>query len=275
MKTLVVNGHAIKTEILARLKEEVRECQIKPVLAVIFVGKDEASKVYINEKKMAAEEVGAKVRVYHFPETVSETELISIIHTLSHDQEISGILVQLPLPKNLRTEVILRNIPLEKDVDHLRVLPNPHTAVAEAVLEVLDRFQVSLEGQKIVVVGKGLLGGQSIALALKEGGGKPILLDGREKDLSSYTKEADVLITSTGVRDLITGEMVKEEVVIVDIGTTAYKEGDWLKTRGDVNRQSVLPKARLFTPVPGGVGPITVAVLVQNLVRAAQEKKRA
>ncbi|MCL5411774.1 MAG: bifunctional 5,10-methylenetetrahydrofolate dehydrogenase/5,10-methenyltetrahydrofolate cyclohydrolase [Patescibacteria group bacterium] len=266
MSAKIVNGNAIKAEILASLKEEVEKRQIKPVLAIIFVGEDEASQVYINSKKSAAEEVGAQVQVFLFPEDVSQDVLTAKIHELNQDEEVHGVMIQLPLPKNFNAKEVLSQIAPEKDVDHIRSLPDPHTAVADAVTEVLDRNHVLVQGKNAIILGAGLLAGRSIELALKERGAEVVVCDENTEDLSAYTRLADILVTAVGVPGLVTGEMVKEGVVVIDVGTAAELIDGQLKTKGDVDRTSVEPKASLFTPVPGGIGPITVAILIRNLV---------
>lgn len=255
---------------------QIKHLKNNPALAVVYAGNDPASLSYIKAKEKAAKEIGVDFLFYKFSAQVSEKKVVDLIFNLNKNKKISGIIVQLPLPKHLLKNKILNAIALEKDVDVLSdesrkkfekgepaFVPPP----AGAVLEFLKIAKKSLEKSTVVVVGRGMLVGEPVAMLLKQKAKKLIICDQKTKDLSMETKKADILISAVGKPDLIKKEMVKKGAVVIDAGTAKHLG----KIVGDVDFAGVSPKASYITPVPGGVGPVTVAMLLANVVRAAEK----
>ncbi len=235
---MIIDGKKISEKILEKIKKEVKEKKLNLKLAVVLVGNDPSSKIYVRKKEEASERVGIDFELFHFPEDIEGEELIQEIKNIADDFSIHGIVVQLPLPKQFDANEILNLIPAEKDVEVV-------SPVVSAIEYILKEYSISLENKKVVVVGKGVLVGIPVGDWLQKQG---ISFSGIEN-----IKEADVIISGTGQKDLITKEMVKEGVIIIDVG-------------GDVNPE-VAEKASYFTPIIGGIGPITVACLLENLTK--------
>ncbi len=269
----IIDGTKASFEIRKNVKELIEREKIQPVLAVIQIGDNKASDVYIKNKKKACEEVGIKFEYIKFNDTISENLVINEIKRLNNDISVNGILVQLPLPNGFDEGKIINEINPVKDVDGLTyqnvgnlVLENdclvPCTPLG--VMELLKRYNVNLSTKNVCLVGRSnLVGKPLIQLLLKENATLSIC-HSKSRDIKSYTKIADVLIVAAGHPNLITKDMVKEGVVIIDVGIN--KEGNLLC--GDVDYDEVSKKASLITPVPGGVGPMTVACLLKNVVKA-------
>lgn len=278
--SIIVNGNKIADKILADLKPyiaKLKEKKIQPTLAVVLVGEDSASKIYVKKKKEAAQKINIKFLEINFSESVSKNELISEIQKIQIQNNLNGLIVQLPLPKKLRpyTREILDQINLEIDIDCLsseslgklicgenKFLP----PTAGAILEILKYHKIDLIEKNVCVIGRGLLVGKPlVAILLNE----PVVLSihGKStKNLSSFTKEADILIVGAGQKNIVTGKMVKKDVIIIDAGICCENN----KVCGDIDFDSLKNKASLITPVPGGVGPITVAKLLNNVVVSAK-----
>lgn len=271
----IIDGIKISTQIRKEIKETISESKITPALAVIQVGDNKASSIYIKNKKKACEEVGIKFEHIKFNDTISEELVINEIKRLNNDMSINGILVQLPLPIGFDEGKIINTINPVKDVDGLTyqnvgnlVLENdclvPCTPLG--VMELLKAYNVPLSSKNVCLVGRSNLVGKPLIQLLLRQDATLSICHSKSLDIKNYTKQADVLIVAAGHPNLITKDMVKEGVVIIDVGIN--KEGNLLC--GDVDFDGVSKKASLITPVPGGVGPMTVACLLKNVVKAYQ-----
>ncbi len=274
-----IDGKAISAEIRAELKEKTEAFAAargyRPGLAVIIVGEDPASQVYVRNKKRACEEVGFYSRGYELPASTSQEELLALIDTLNADPAIHGILVQLPLPKHLDESEVLLRIDPKKDVDAFhpynvgkimigdyRFLP----CTPAGVMALLERTGIEIAGKKCVVVGRSNIVGKPMAMLLLHANGTVTVCHSRTKELSSVTREADILVVAIGRADFITADMVKPGAVVIDVGMNRRADG---KLTGDVDFAAVEPIASAITPVPGGVGPMTITMLLQNTLTAA------
>ena len=271
----IIDGIKISTEIRKDIKQIINETKITPSLAVIQVGDNKASSIYIKNKKKACEEVGIRFEHIKFNDTISEELVINEIKRLNNDISINGILVQLPLPLGFDEGKIINTISPVKDVDGLTyqnvgnlVLENdclvPCTPLG--VMELLKAYNVRLSGKNVCLVGRSNLVGKPLIQLLLRNDATLSVCHSKSLDIKNHTKQADVLIVAAGHPNLITKDMVKDGVVIIDVGIN--KEGNLLC--GDVDFDGVSKKASLITPVPGGVGPMTVACLLKNVVKAYQ-----
>lgn len=271
----IIDGIKISTEIRKDIKQIINETKITPSLAVIQVGDNKASSIYIKNKKKACEEVGIRFEHIKFNDTISEELVINEIKRLNNDISINGILVQLPLPLGFDEGKIINTISPVKDVDGLTyqnvgnlVLENdclvPCTPLG--VMELLKAYNVRLSGKNVCLVGRSNLVGKPLIQLLLRNDATLSICHSKSLDIKNHTKQADVLIVAAGHPNLITKDMVKDGVVIIDVGIN--KEGNLLC--GDVDFDGVSKKASLITPVPGGVGPMTVACLLKNVVKAYQ-----
>lgn len=271
----IIDGIKISTEIRKDIKQIINETKITPSLAVIQVGDNKASSIYIKNKKKACEEVGIRFEHIKFNDTISEELVINEIKRLNNDISINGILVQLPLPLGFDEGKIINTISPAKDVDGLTyqnvgnlVLENdclvPCTPLG--VIELLKAYNVRLSGKNVCLVGRSNLVGKPLIQLLLRNDATLSICHSKSLDIKNHTKQADVLIVAAGHPNLITKDMVKDGVVIIDVGIN--KEGNLLC--GDVDFDGVSKKASLITPVPGGVGPMTVACLLKNVVKAYQ-----
>ena len=271
----IIDGIKISTEIRKDIKQIINETKITPSSAVIQVGDNKASSIYIKNKKKACEEVGIRFEHIKFNDTISEELVINEIKRLNNDISINGILVQLPLPLGFDEGKIINTISPVKDVDGLTyqnvgnlVLENdclvPCTPLG--VMELLKAYNVRLSGKNVCLVGRSNLVGKPLIQLLLRNDATLSICHSKSLDIKTHTKQADVLIVAAGHPNLITKDMVKDGVVIIDVGIN--KEGNLLC--GDVDFDGVSKKASLITPVPGGVGPMTVACLLKNVVKAYQ-----
>lgn len=271
----IIDGIKISTQIRKDIKQIINETKITPSLAVIQVGDNKASSIYIKNKKKACEEVGIRFEHIKFNDTISEELVINEIKRLNNDISINGILVQLPLPLGFDEGKIINTISPVKDVDGLTyqnvgnlVLENdclvPCTPLG--VMELLKAYNVRLSGKNVCLVGRSNLVGKPLIQLLLKKDATLSVCHSKSLDIKTHTKQADVLIVAAGHPNLITKDMVKDGVVIIDVGIN--KEGNLLC--GDVDFDGVSKKASLITPVPGGVGPMTVACLLKNVVKAYQ-----
>ena len=273
MPAQVVDGRGIAAGIRLEVKREVKALTEKggrpPGLAVILVGEDVASATYVRNKGKACDEVGIRSVQIHRPSGVSREELLDILYGLNKDETIDGILVQLPLPPHIEERSILETIDPAKDVDgfhpsNLGGLLTGHPLFVAStplgIMEVLDRFRVAVEGKVAVVVGWSTIVGKPTAFLLLERRATVTVCQKWTGDLEHHTRQAEILVVAAGKPGLVSGEMVKEGAVVIDVGI--HRVGG--KLVGDVDFASVYPKASLITPVPGGVGPLTVAMLLKN-----------
>lgn len=257
---MILDGKKLADKILDNLKKEIKEKQLKLKLAVVLVGESELSQTYINRKREAAKRAGVDFELFSFPEDISQEELENKIKNI---KDATGIVIQLPLPENIDTDKILNIIPEEKDVEGF--VSGIKSPIVLAIEELLKEYGIPLQG-KIVVIGKGRLVGKPVAEWLENKGLDFKVIDKSEKNISSITKKADVIISGTGTPNLIKQDMVKKGVVVIDVGTCKL-EG---KVIGDVDFEKVCLKAKCITPCIGGVGPLTIACLLRNLLFCAR-----
>lgn len=273
----IVDGRKIRDEILERLKGRVLSLSFVPVFCDILVGSNPASLQYVRMKEKVAEGLGIKTHPAVFPENISTDDLIFEIQKISKVSNMSGLIVQLPLPAHIDTKRVLDSVPSEIDVDATssevsnKFYDNNPVFIfptASAIIEILDSINLDFDGKNVVVVGQGVLVGKPVTHVLKNKNVTVSVIDNSTKEIESILKIADVVISATGKAGLIKGEMLKEGVVLVDAGTSELDGG----ISGDVDRSSVENIASVLSPVPGGVGPVTVAMLMQNVVISAERK---
>lgn len=281
MDPKIVDGKAIAEKRQQALIEKVSVLQVKPKVVSILIGDDPPSVLYVGLKQKKAHQIGIEFEIKQFPDNISYNSISKLISDLNQDANVTGIMIQLPLPKiflqGRQTKDLLSQISLVKDVDGLRLDSSFLPAAVKAVTIILEEEKIEVIDKKCVVIGSSDLLGKPIARELTKLGGNVEICDSRTIDLSGQTRKADILVSATGVAGLITGQMVKEGVIIIDVGVMVIeslfseasrdKQG---KVLGDVDFASVAPKAFKITPVPGGVGPITVISLMENVVKAKQ-----
>jgi len=280
--TVIIDGNKISQEVRHQVLKDTLDFKEKtgiiPGLAVILVGDDLASLIYVGRKAKACAEVGFLSREYKLPTDTSEVALLNIISELNADQAIHGILVQLPLPKHISTDKIIAAIDPQKDVDGFHpynvgglVSGNPLfiPCTPRGIMELISRTGIELSGKEAVVVGRSNIVGKPMALLLLAQHATVTICHSRTKDLPAVTRRADVLIAAVGKAEMIKPEMVKEGAVVIDVGVNRLENG---KLTGDVSFNEVAPKASYITPVPGGVGPMTIAMLMKNTLDAARVK---
>lgn len=282
----VIDGNAIAEAIIKELTKEVSALtERKPVVAFIRVGEDPASVSYVRKKQKTAERIGIESQLHLFPEDVSERELFNQIDTLNSDSTVNGILIQAPLPRHLNETATFNRVHPEKDVDGFNTLNIGKLCQEDAsgfvactpagIVELIKRSQIETEGRHVVVLGRSQIVGKPAALLMMRkglpGNATVTVCHSRTKDLPSITRQADVLIAAIGRPNFVTGDMVKEGVAVIDVGINRLEDRSkksGYRLVGDVEFITVAPKADYLTPVPGGVGPMTVAMLMQNTVRA-------
>ncbi|NEO37824.1 MAG: bifunctional methylenetetrahydrofolate dehydrogenase/methenyltetrahydrofolate cyclohydrolase FolD [Moorea sp. SIOASIH] len=278
--TNILDGKTIAKKIQTQLQEQTQKLTLKhgrpPGLAVLMVGDNPASAAYVRNKERACGKVGINSFGRHFPSNTSQAELEETINALNQDQRVDGILLQLPLPDHLDAVSLLHQIHPDKDVDGLhpvnlgRLLrgePGLRSCTPAGIMRLLQEYQINLSGQKTVVVGRSILVGKPLALMLLEANATVTIAHSRTQDLGELTHRADILVAAVGRPQLITRDMVKPGAVVIDVGIN--RVGDQQeKSRlvGDVHFDSVQETARYITPVPGGVGPMTVAMLLNNTI---------
>jgi len=268
----ILDGKKISEEILEDIKRKIKKSSLKLRLAVVQVGEGPLSKIFVSQKKKACERVGMDFKIYQFPAKIKNLLLKKEIKEIVRNSANSGVIIQLPLPKEFSTEEFLNLIPEQKDIDvlsekslgkfyqgTLKILP----PTVQGILYFFKNYKIKLKGKNMVIVGAGRLVGNPLALRLLQEKATISVLNEFTIDAPSFIKKADILISGVGKTDLIRGGMVKEGVVVIDAGTS-IKEG---KLVGDVDFKSVSKKASYITPVPGGVGPVTVACLIENLAK--------
>ena len=278
---MILNGKQVAAEIRAELKtraEALRKDGVVPCLAVLLAGDDPASKIYVRNKKRACEEIGIESRELLFPENVTEEELIAQIRALNEDPAVDAMLVQLPLPRHINEARVLAEIAPEKDADGFHVvnagrLFTGQTSVLPCTpagcMELLRRAGVEFSGKHAVVVGRSNIVGKPMAMLLLNEHCTVTVCHSRTKDLARFTRDADILVAAVGRPGMITGEMIKPGAAVIDVGINRLDNG---KLMGDVDFASAEPVAGAITPVPGGVGPMTIAMLMQNAILAAEKR---
>jgi len=259
---VLIDGKRLAEQLLEDVRVKVLSLKTAPTLAIISVGDDSASKIYINVKKKACERVGVGCEIFPLDEKTSESEVIEKICMLNNDEKISGIILQLPLPKAFAIDRVVNTIDVKKDVDGLTANNTKFTpATAKAVIRILMSLGTPLKGKKATVIGRSKLVGKPVADLLKGLGCHVTVCHSKTVDLSACTTDADILVSAVGKRDLVTKGMVKRGAIVIDVGIT--REGK--RVFGDVSH-NLREVAGFITPVPGGVGPLTVACLLENVV---------
>ena len=275
----IIDGKAVSQFVKDEVKKEVSALGEKGVsvgLAVIIVGNDPASRTYVNNKKKACEATGIISEEYALPEDTTMDELLALIKELNAKKSINGILCQLPLPKHLDEKAVIENIDPIKDVDAFHAVNTGHIMIGDysflpctpaGIMEMLKYYNIEIEGKECVVIGRSNIVGKPMAMLLLQKNGTVTICHSRTKNLKEVTSRADILVAAVGVPYFVTADMVKDGAVVIDVGMDRNKEG---KLCGDVDFADVEKKASYITPVPGGVGPMTIATLMKNTVTAAK-----
>ncbi len=276
----IIDGKKIAAEVRERIAADTRAFSGKygfvPGLAVVIVGEDPASQVYVRNKGKACAEVGFYSEIHRMAADTTMEELLAKIEALKNDPRIHGILVQMPLPAHLDEKTVIDAIPPEKDVDafHLvntgRIMRGDYhflPCTPAGVMEMLRHERIDVAGKECVVVGRSNIVGKPMAMLLLHANGTVTICHSRTKNLAEVTRRADILVVAIGKADFVTGDMVKEGAVVIDVGMNRRADG---KLTGDVDFASVEPKASAITPVPGGVGPMTITMLLENTLTAAR-----
>lgn len=273
----IIDGKAISTQIKDELKEQVAKMKAEGItlcLAVIQVGADPASCVYVRNKKKACEYIGIESLSYELPEETTQEELLNLIKELNARKDVNGILVQLPLPKGLDEEKILDAIDPLKDVDGFHPMNVGNLSIGRkgfvsctpaGVIQLLKRSGIQIEGKECVVVGRSNIVGKPMSMLLLRENGTVTTAHSRTKNLQEVTRRADILVAAVGKPRMITADYVKDGAVVIDVGIHRNEDN---KLCGDVDYESVAPKCSAITPVPGGVGPMTIAMLMKNCVES-------
>lgn len=276
---IIIDGKKVSAQVKEQVRIETEELVkkgIKPGLAVIIVGDDPASRVYVNNKKKACEKVGFLSKEFALPATTTQEELLALVNELNEDKEINGILCQLPLPKGLDEKAVIEAISPLKDVDAFHASNVGKIMIGDydflpctpaGVMEMLHSYNIPVEGKECVVIGRSNIVGKPMAMLLLHENGTVTITHSRTKNLKEVTKRADILVAAIGKPKFVTADMVKEGAVVIDVGMNRDENG---KLCGDVDFENVKEKCSAITPVPGGVGPMTIAVLMKNTLKACK-----
>ena len=276
---IIIDGKKVSAQVKEQVRIETEELVkkgIKPGLAVIIVGDDPASRVYVNNKKKACEKVGFLSKEFALPATTTQEELLALVNELNEDKEINGILCQLPLPKGLDEKAVIEAISPLKDVDAFHASNVGKIMIGDydflpctpaGVMEMLHSYNIPVEGKECVVIGRSNIVGRPMAMLLLHENGTVTITHSRTKNLKEVTKRADILVAAIGKPKFVTADMVKEGAVVIDVGMDRDENG---KLCGDVDFENVKEKCSAITPVPGGVGPMTIAVLMKNTLKACK-----
>jgi len=268
--TNIADGKNLAEKIYLKIASDVEKMSKKPTLAVIITDDNEAGKIYVRNKQRACDKTGINSLTIEMKSTLSENELLSKIEELNNNPDVDAILVQLPLPKHIDSEKILNAISPEKDADGFHYvnagkmftgqMPDSIACTPKGIIRLLDEYKFDFEGKNAVVIGRSNIVGKPVAQLLTQRNATVTLCHSKTKNIDFYTKNADLIVVAIGKPKFLTGDMVKNGVTVIDVGISRI-DG---KLSGDVDFESVSPKAALITPVPGGVGPMTVAMLIQN-----------
>ncbi|WED27486.1 bifunctional methylenetetrahydrofolate dehydrogenase/methenyltetrahydrofolate cyclohydrolase FolD [Vibrio sp. DW001] len=274
-------SQTVRSEVAARVKARMEAGLRAPGLAVVLVGEDPASQIYVGSKRRACDEVGFVSKSFDLPATAKEQELLDLIEQLNNDDEIDGILVQLPLPAGIDTTKILEQILPEKDVDGFHPynvgrlaqrIPKLRSCTPKGIITLLERYNIELRGKHAVVVGASNIVGRPMTLELLLAGCTTTTCHRFTKDLESYVRQADIIVVAVGKPSFIPGDWIKEGSIVVDVGINRLANG---KLAGDVEYDAAKKRASFITPVPGGVGPMTVASLIENTMIACEQYKKS
>lgn len=276
---VIMDGKAVSGKVRARIKEEtglLKRKGVTPGLAVVIVGEDSGSKTYVANKKKACAEIGFYSEEYALPENTTQDHLLGLVQTLNARADINGILVQLPLPKHLDEKIVIEAIDPKKDVDAFspgnvgKIMIGDYDflpCTPAGIMELLAEYEINVAGKTCVVLGRSNIVGKPMAMLLLHKNGTVTICHSKTKDLASVTKCADILVAAIGKAKFVTADMVKEGAVVIDVGMNWDENG---KRCGDVDFDQIVSKASFITPVPGGVGPMTITMLMQNTLKATQ-----
>ena len=267
----IIDGKALRNKILADLKAKIEKNGQKPYLAVIIVGNDPASKIYVSNKKKTALELGFQSIVIEMPENISENELLEKIKELNSDKNVNAILVQLPLPPHIDTEKVIQTVAPEKDVDCFHPYntgkiaqnsrPYVYPCTPKGIITLLNEYKIPISGKNAVVIGRSNIVGRPLAAMLTNLDATVTICHSKTRNLAEITSKADILISAAGSRGLVKADMVKKGAAVFDVGMNRDENG---KLAGDTDFEAVKEKAAFITPVPGGVGPMTICTLMTN-----------
>ncbi len=275
----ILDGKATAKKIRQNLKEEVEELNKKgilPKLAVIMVGDNPASKIYVRNKSRACEEVGVEFEEYLLNEDITQEELLNLINSLNNKKDIHGILLQSPIPNHLDINEAFQRIDEKKDVDGFNPINVGKLTLGQdcfisctpfGVIKLLEEYKIDIEGKNAVILGRSNIVGKPMIQCLLNENATVTVCHSRTKNIENITKQADIIITAIGKAEFLKADMVKDGVIVVDVGINRTEDG---KIKGDVDFENVSKKASFISPVPGGVGPMTIAMLMNNVVKAAK-----
>lgn len=278
---VIIDGKELAKKTRANLKlecEELKQKNIKAKLAVIMVGEDPASKVYVRNKSKACEEVGIEYEEYLLKSETTQTELIELIEKLNKDKKTNGILLQSPIPSNLDINEAFKTIAPEKDVDGFnpinvgKLVLNQDTFVSctpYGIMKMFEEYNIDITGKNVVILGRSNIVGKPLIHCCLNKNATVTSCHSRTQDIAQKTKEADVLISAIGKANFVTADMIKESAIVIDVGINRLDNG---KITGDVDFENVKEKASYITPVPGGVGPMTIAMLMNNVIKATKRQ---
>lgn len=278
----ILDGKNLAKEIRENLKKEVDELKkdnIIPHFAVIMVGDNDASKVYVKNKSKACNEIGIEFKEYLLPKETTQEELISLIKKLNQDEKINGILLQSPIPKQLDIQEAFNTIAPEKDVDGFNAYNVGNLCIGGAgfvpctplgIMRILEKYKIEVDGKKVAIIGRSNIVGKPMAQCMLAKNATVTICHSKTKELKKELEDADIIVAAAGKRNIVTKDLIKEGTVIIDVGMNRNEEG---KLCGDVDFENVKEKASYITPVPGGVGPMTIAMLMENVVKATKEQR--
>ena len=279
--TIILDGKKLAKKMLTGLKSKAKSLEKKPGLAVILASNDPSSKIYVSSKEKCALEIGFQSFIYKFDHTVTQNKLISLIHELNQSKDINGILLQLPLYNHLDAQQLIEIIDPKKDVDGFHPInvgklncglkPYATCCTPKGVIRLLEEYKINLEGKNVIVIGRSNIVGKPLSALLLEKNATVTIAHSKTKNLKEITKTKDIIISATGIKNLITADMVKKGAVVVDVGISKQAN---LKICGDVDFEKVKNVASHITPVPGGVGPMTIASLMENTYELYMEQNK-
>ena len=271
---ILIDGKELAKKVRGELKKKIEKENITPKLAVVFCGNNEASKVYVRIKSKACDEIGIKFEEFHLNEDVSESKLLGLIEKLNNDKSVNGILVQYPIPKQINLQNVAEAIDKNNDVDgfnpyNIGLLDSNNPVFVPCtplgIMKMFEEYNIDLNGKKVVIIGRSNVVGKPMAECVLNSNATVTICHSKTKNLKNELLQADVIISAAGRRNIVTADMVKEGTVVIDVGTNRDENG---KLCGDVDFENVKEKASYITPNPGGVGPMTVAMLMNNVIKA-------
>lgn len=279
----IIDGKNLAKEIRESLKieaEKLKNKGIVPHLAVIMVGDNDASKVYVRNKSRACEEIGIEFKEYLLPSTTKQSELLELIQKLNNDKNVNGILLQSPIPKPLNIQEAFNTILPEKDVDGFNPYNVGNLCIGQdgfipctplGIMKMFEKYNIDIDGKKVAIIGRSNIVGKPMAQCMLSKNATVTICHSRTKELKKEVKDADIIIAAAGKQNIVTADMVKDGAVIIDVGMNRNSEG---KLCGDVDFENIKEKTSYITPVPGGVGPMTIAMLMSNVIKATKKQNK-